>query len=76
MNDRLLTKEERDSICMALPNDATFGDELRALYAAQDAKTLKTVGKWLDNILAKDLLLEVVKGIEKMQRGEPPGDAP
>ena len=40
-NDRLLSKEERDSICVALPNDATFSDELRALYAAQDAKTAK-----------------------------------
>ena len=47
MNDRLLTKEERDGVYETLPSAATCGDERRAFCVAQDAKTLRAVAHWL-----------------------------
>lgn len=48
MNDRLLTKDERDRVYDTLSNDATRGEERMAFCVAQDAKTSRKIFEELE----------------------------
>lgn len=81
-NDRLLTKEERDEVYWTIPHDATCGVERLAYCLAQDRKTLKAVGEWLNEHSAcgkhpSGLYTPVIReDLEAFHRGEMPDDAP
>jgi len=47
---RLLTDEERTEVLNDLAENATYGNGLIAIAKAQDTKTLKAVGEWLDKL--------------------------